>query len=260
MNRWQPIAENVSPTLELGRDFQEVEEGRQLRMKFKFLPSSKKVCVGWESAFNKIYTEFNQTDFCNRFTCIEQLVHFWETQWEAKDSFPRSWEKWPQGIMLPLSHLILHPSPLPPVTCLHWWNINEHEGNWGLSLHMGACPISYCFGNPSTRWRVQASLEIHCAANSEDQYVREATSDHPATDCCHQLTSAALVIITNLPIHRIMSNQNGGWCRLLYYVVVCYAPKDHQYKGTQGKYPSKTQETELQSRELNTNELADEPT
>lgn len=54
MNRWQPIAENVSPTLELGWDFQEVEEKKQLRMKCKFLPSSKKVCVGvcGVSAFN----------------------------------------------------------------------------------------------------------------------------------------------------------------------------------------------------------------
>lgn len=167
-----------------------------------------------------MYTEFSQTEFCNRFTCIEQLVHLWETQWEAKDSFPNSWQKWPQGIMLPLSHLILHPPRLPPVTCLHWWNVNEREGNWGLTLHVGACPMSCCFGNPSTSWRVQASLEIHCAANREPQYAREAISDHPATEHCHQMT--------DLLTHRIVSNQNGGWCQLLYYVVVCYAIKDHQ--------------------------------
>lgn len=141
-----------------------------------------------------------------------------------------------------LSHLILQPLPLPPVTCLHWWNINKCEGNWGLSLHMGPCPLSCHLPGEESKlaWRHPAQ-----PTESINAWEKPFQIIQPQTVATRWLQLHSLSL-TNLLTHRIMSHQNGGWCQLLYSVVVCYAMKDHQYKGTQGNYLSKTHETGLQ--------------
>lgn len=177
--------------------------------------------------------------------CIEKPVD-WGDPGEAKDSFPRCWQKWSQGIMLAypisfysLSHCLLWPAYTDGTLT----NVRETEAwacTWVRALCLAALGSHLPGKESKLAWRHPAQPTESISAWEKPFQIIQ-----PQTVATRWLQLHSLSL-TNLLTHRIMSHQNGGWCQLLYSVVVCYAMKDHQYKGTQGNYPSKTHETGLQ--------------
>ena len=86
----------------------------------------------------------------------------------------------------------LIPPTLPPCDFLTSTDLSKHEANWGLGLHIGACPLSLSLLlEPIYQAKPRLAFWRYVAQLTASTNTSEAISDHPITECCHHRTAAA---------------------------------------------------------------------